>query len=68
MEGWSNWAKHPPDGHDFVEWVRLDHRDGVSAVQTNRVADLHAAWDGKQWNLAAIYWRPARSNVIALHR
>jgi hypothetical protein len=67
MDDWISWIKMPPEGHEIVEWVRLDNR-GLSAVHVNRLADLHAAWDSKQWNLAAIYWRPAKSNVVPMKR
>lgn len=62
MKDWNCWANTPPEGHELVEWVRLDNR-GESAAQVSRVSDLHAAWDGKQWNLAAIFWRP----TVVLH-
>jgi hypothetical protein len=69
MDDWRSWTKDPPDGHEFVEWARLHHREGLMASKVSRVADLHAAWDGKQWNLAAIFWRPAKSaEVIDLHQ
>jgi hypothetical protein len=60
-EDWRSWVKDPPTGHEFVEWTHFNHRDGLSAPQVNRPDDLLAAWEGKQWNLAAIFWRPVRS-------
>ena len=68
MDDWRCWANTPP-AEEFVEWARFDHRDGLSPPQVSRVADLHAAWDGKQWNLAAIFWRPAKSaDIVNLHQ
>jgi hypothetical protein len=65
MAEWTSWTETPPDADALVEWIR--HKEGFDAyVHKGLAREVAAMLKAHRADPAAIFWRPARDNVVHL--